>query len=117
MVGVTCVQIQAGQSVSNAVNLSMMRWCGVQMPAAWTAADVSFDVSYDNGTTWTALFTQTGEYTIPSAQAAASRTIALDVHITAGVPLVRVRSGLVAAPVVQAAMRQLCLIVRATGEV
>lgn len=81
----------------------------IVMPAAWTAADLTFQASNDN-TTFTDLYSASGtEYT---ASAAADRWIAFDPADFAGVTHLKVRSGTSSVPVTQAANRVLTLIVR-----
>ena len=116
MIGVQGVTIPSGQALSNSTDLSMSRFCGIILPTAWTTADVSFQASMD-GTTWVDVFTQSGEYTIPSAVAAPSRLYVLDTHFTPGIRFLKVRSGLSAAPVNQAADRSVLVVTRATGEI
>lgn len=110
----TTVTIAQGAALSGAVDLYGCSLVGIQMPATWTAASLSFDVSID-GTTYTALYTVSSalaatEYAITSP--AASYGISLDPAIFAGWRFLKVRSGTAAATVNQAAARVITLIVR-----
>ena len=67
------------------------RLFGIVMPAAWTAANLTFQVSHDGVTTWNNLYDANGnEVTIT---ASTSRYIALDPVVFAGVQFLKVRSG------------------------
>ena len=104
------VTIAATEAVSNAVNIGEKLLCGVQMPAAWTAADLTFEVSLD-GVTWKSL-TSTSGAEITVASPAAGALIALDPSDYLLAQLVRVRSGTAETPVAQAAERQITLVAR-----
>jgi hypothetical protein len=86
MVGVQQVVIPSGQALSNSTDLNLSRLCGVMLPSAWTTADISFQASFD-GATWVDVFSQTAEYTIPSAVAAPSRLYVLDPQLHPWHPL------------------------------
>lgn len=102
--------IASGQSLSGAVNLAGCRLVGLVMPAAWTAASLTFQVSHD-GTTYNDLYDDAGnEYTVV---AAASRYIGLVGMDWEAVRFLKVRSGTAATPVNQAAQRVIVLV--ATG--
>ena len=99
--------IANGASLSDAVNLQNLVLCHLVMPAAWTAAVLTFQVSWD-GTEWNTLYASDGtEYTV---QAAASRRIILPPADFVGVRYIKVRSGTQAAPVNQGAARTIGLI-------
>ncbi len=101
--------IATGQSLSAAIDLGLQRLHRIRMPAAWSAAAVSFQDS-DDGVTYGDTFGETAEYAITSAQAAAGRTILVDQELFYGIRFLKVRSGVTAAPVAQAADRTLTLI-------
>ena len=86
----------------------------IQMPAVWTAAGITFQVSPDGGTTWCELYDDAGnEVTITSP--AAGSFILLNAHPSyewRGVNLLKVRSGTAAAPVPQVAAAIVTLIGR-----
>ena len=50
--------------------------CGIMMPSAWTAADITLSVSYDKGTTFQTLIDAAGS-NITVASPAASKNIGL----------------------------------------
>lgn len=104
------VAIANGTALSDIVDLKGYSLVGIQMPAAWTAADLTFQASAD-GTTFENLHVDTSdtEYTV---QAAASRYIAIPLATTISVRFLKVRSGTPAVPVNQGADRVLRLIAR-----
>jgi hypothetical protein len=111
----TTVVIAAAASVSSSINLAGGRrqLVGIQMPAAWDAASLTFAVSAD-GVTFVPLHWDGAEYTILAAGGAdASLGASLEPSAFAGWPFVRVRSGTVAVPVNQAAARTLVVLTRA----
>ena len=83
---------------------------GIAMPAAWTAAGVSFQVSPDGGTTWNELASAS---TVVAVTAAAGQYIYLGADMFAGVNMLKVRSGTSGVPVVQGADRIVTLILKA----
>lgn len=97
--------IANGASVSGAVNLAGRVFCGLYMPAAWTAAGLSFQGSYD-GATYYDVRTETAEVT---GAAAASQYIGFDPTWFLGVNFLIVRSGTSGTPVNQGAERALIL--------
>lgn len=82
----------------------------VQMPATWTAANLTFQVSYDGGATYVNLTDEGTEYAV---EAAASQGIALDANVFLGATHMKVRSGTVGTPVNQAAARTLSIVMLA----
>ncbi len=76
------------------------------MPAAWTAATITFQVSMD-GITYTDLYDSLGSEI--SVAVAANHGVALDVTLFAGWEFFKVRSGTGAAPVNQVAAASLFL--------
>jgi len=111
--------IANGESVSGSVNLNGMtnapnglRLFGIVMPAAWTAANLTFQVSYDNGASWVDMYDDGGSEIV--AIASTSRLIVLrDPTTFSAVPMLKVRSGTAATPVNQGAARTLTLVLRA----
>lgn len=84
-------------------------------PAAWTAAAMSFLVSWDGGVSFVEMFDDQGiEVAIPSASipTAAQRAFALNPRLFLGATHLRLRSGLSGAAVNQAAARSLILVTR-----
>jgi hypothetical protein len=107
--------IANGASLSDAIELGdgVRQVCGIQMPAAWTAASLTFAVSAD-GITYSPLYFDTGEYTVAAgAGAVASAGISLEPRAFAGWPYVKVRSGTAASAVNQGAARTLTVLTRA----
>ena len=107
--------IANGASLSDTVELGdgVRQLVGIQMPAAWTAASLTFAVSFD-GTTFVPLYWDGAEYTVAAAGgAAASLGVSLEPSAFAGWPFVRVRSGTAASAVNQAAERTLQVLTRA----
>jgi hypothetical protein len=98
--------IALGESLSPAVDLANQRAVRIAMPAAWTTANLTFQVSVD-GVTYNNLYDKDGvEYVV---QAAVSRSILLPIVDWLGVRYLKVRSGTSGTPVVQVAARILML--------
>jgi hypothetical protein len=96
--------ISNGTALSPAV-LAAGKLTGIQMPAAWTAADITFQGSVD-GVTFYDMFDSTG--TEVDLTVAASRYVAINPPIEVS-PYIKVRSGTTGTPVNQAADRQVIL--------
>ena len=106
------VTIATGTALSGAVSLGAKVLSAIIIPSAWTAAALTFQAS-ENGTTWYDLYDDGGtEVSIVSGAVAASRRISLDPSAFASVSFVKVRSGVTATPVAQAADRVLTLVTR-----
>ena len=108
--------IANGASLSNAVNLPVKgflgcRLFGIVMPAAWTAANLTFQVSVDGGTTYVDMYDATGDEV--EAVASTSRYIALLPDALAAVTKIKIRSGTAATPVNQGGNRTIGLVLRA----
>jgi hypothetical protein len=98
--------IANGESLSGAVDLNNARLASIQMPAAWTAANLTFQASAD-GVTYADLYdNEAVEYTV---QAAASRVLIVPLVDFLGIRYLKVRSGTSAAAVAQGAERMLAL--------
>jgi hypothetical protein len=94
--------IGAGAALSNAVASPEKVLCGIVMPAAWTAAPLTFQASPDDGATWYDLRDDAGnEITVTGA--AAGLYLAVDPGNFAGITHLKVRSGPAALPVNQVA--------------
>lgn len=102
--------IASGQSLSGVVPLAINHetLVGIQMPPAWTTADLSFQAAYDDDATFVDLYDVAGVEV--TAKAAASRYIPVDPADFRGVLFLKIRSGTAATPVNQAADRELILI-------
>lgn len=100
--------IASGQSLSGIVDLGGHALVAIRMPAAWTAAVLTFQASDDDDDAFTDVYAADGiEVT---AQAAASRWIAIAPPDFVSARYLKVRSGTAAAPVNQAAERVLRLV-------
>lgn len=98
--------IPNGQSITANLDLGTSRLVRISTPAAWTAANLTFQVSAD-GATWVNLYDASGnEYTVT---AAASRGIIIPLSDFLGVRYIAIRSGTSAVPVPQGAQRDLVL--------
>ena len=105
---VQTLTIAAGQSLSPQLDLGAYTLVGIHMPASWTAAGLSFQVSPDGGATWNEHYNSAGTETVFTA--ASGQYIALDPTLWRGVFSLKVRSGTLATPVAQAAAATLTLI-------
>lgn len=99
--------IANGASLSGAIHLRGHRLFAIQMPAAWTAADLTLQGSFD-GTTYADIYDEDdAEVVVEAAQA---RFIILDPTKFLGLQRLKVRSGTTGSPVNQGAARELQLI-------
>lgn len=99
--------IGSGASVSGDIDLGLNRLGRIDMPAAWTAGDITFQVSNDN-VVWNNLYDKDGvEYNVKTD---ASRSIIISVSDTMSIRYLRVRSGTSTTPVSQAASRIITLV-------
>lgn len=107
------VTIASGASLSGAVNLGDKVLVAIIISTDWTAAELSFQASDDQGTTWKDVFDDgNNEIKVASTSVAAARRISLDPSAFAGVDFIKVRSGLTAAAVNQDGDRILTLVTR-----
>jgi hypothetical protein len=104
------VLIANGTAISAATPLGAKTLVGLSMPAAWTAAGLSFQVSPDGGTTWQELVDTTGAAI--SFTVAAATFMQVTPSSWRGVNMIKVRSGTSGSPVNQGADRTLTLAVR-----
>lgn len=102
--------IANGENLSGAVDLGDKTMTGIIMPAAWTAAVLTFAVSAD-GVTYNPLYDEYG--TEVAETVAAGRAIRLDPAQWAGWRYLKIRSGTAAAPVAQGAERIVQIVSRA----
>lgn len=100
-------------ALSGAAELGGAWPVGVVTPSAWTAADISFDVSYDGGTTYVPLYDGSAEIKIATGIVATNqaRGFGLDPTKFHMATHLKIRSGLNGSTVNQAAERTLKLIV------
>ena len=101
------VVIASGASLSTAAWLNGRSLCGIQMPAAWTAAPLTVQVSFDGGVTFQNLYDTSGNEV--SITTAASRNIRIPPGDFAAVTHIKVRSGPSGVPVNQAGDRTIGL--------
>lgn len=101
------VTILSGASLSGAGYIGLGRLVGIEMPATWTTATLTFQGANDDAATYRNVYDGTGSET--EFQAAASRLITVDEY--GGATWVKIRSGTSGSPVNQNADRILNLIV------
>lgn len=106
------VTIPSGQSMSNPALLGDHVLVGIRMPAAWDAASLTFQISYDNGASWQNLFDDGGNEVTLSPASPAGLYLAVSPDPFGGIILLKVRSGTSATPVNQTATRAMTLIGR-----
>jgi len=105
------VTIASGTALSAAVDMRGYVPYGIQMPAAWTAAGLSFEVS-DDGAAFADLYDATAEYTLA---AGVSRAIGFPGgNIFTGFKYIKVRSGTTGTPVNQGADRIIDILCKKT---
>ncbi len=100
--------ISSGTAITGEIDLKGRIPCGIIMPAAWTAATLTFQVSDASGGTYVNMYDGGSE---KSETVDASRYIVMDPAKFLGVPFLKVRSGTAGVPVNQAADRNLILMV------
>jgi len=105
--------IANGESTSGTIDARLRQIVGLQMPAAWSTASLTFDGSFD-GTTFVPIHHGAGAYTINAAAgAAASLGVSLDPEAFAPWPYVQIRSGVIGTYVNQGAARTIKVFTRA----
>lgn len=104
---VVSVTIANGTSLSDAIEFGGDALVEIVMPAAWTAAGLTFQVSHD-GVTYQNLYDAAG--TEVQISVAASRNVRLSPTDWIGVPYLKVRSGTSGTPVNQGAARTIQII-------
>lgn len=105
-VAVGTVTILSGASLSDAQDLQGCRLTGLRMPALWTAASLTFQVSED-GTNYLNLYNLNGEVTYPTG---ASYGVSFNAEDFLSWRYVKVRSGTSGGAVAQGADRVLTLV-------
>jgi hypothetical protein len=103
----TMATIASGQSLSGIVDLQDSRATGIILPAAWTTAAITYQVSADN-ITYINLYDAAGAEI--STAAAASRAVNLDPAAFLGWRYLKLRSGTAALAVNQAASRDIWVV-------
>lgn len=104
------VTIANGTSLSAEIDIGANALVGIAMPAAWTAADLTFQVSADGGATWLELQSTSAAIDF---KAAAGQFVAVDPTALRGFNALKLRSGTSSVPVSQGADRILTLVGRA----
>ena len=96
--------IAEAASLSDGVECYGMDVCRISMPAAWTAAEITFQVSDDGGTTYRNLFMEWGFEL--GAWVEASWSVETSVFLNLqNIEYIKIRSGSAGAPVAQVAER------------
>jgi hypothetical protein len=104
----TTTQIANGASLSAEIDCGSRVLGAILMPAAWDAANLTFQFATESGGTFVDLYDDAGtEYLVV---AAASRAIALHQAAFKNVPFLKIRSGTAALPVNQTDDRDLTLV-------
>lgn len=99
--------IANGESLSSPIDLGGKRLTHIAIPAAWTAANLTFQVSVD-GRTFGDLYDAVGtEYT--ATVGGASRTVLIPFADFIGAQFIKIRSGTTGSAVAQGAARELGL--------
>jgi hypothetical protein len=93
--------IAAGQSLSGPVLMGADTLVAISMPSSWVNASLTFQASPDGGTTWQELYDGAG-----------NALSGLPSYVWRGINALQVRSGTLAAPVVQTAGATITLIGR-----
>jgi len=97
-------------SLSGVIDLGKLTLVGIHMPALWTTANLTFQVSED-GITYDNLFDRFG--TEVNYSGAAARFIPIPPSDWISIRFVKIRSGMSAVPVNQGAARSVILVSRA----
>lgn len=90
--------IAASGTISDTISIANQTLVGIQMPASWSAADLTFRVSPDN-VDFSDMYDQFGnEFVVKTS---ASRFVVLNPADWVGIKYLAVRSGTAASPVAQ----------------
>ena len=103
--------IANADSVSDALDLTDTNLLGLIMPAAWTSAALTLEVSPD-GSSWYPAYDAVGSQTGFIASPVVSAAYAVDLSALLAWRYVRLRSGTTATPVTQGAARPIIAITR-----
>lgn len=101
--------IASSGDLSGEVNLGGLRLCGLLMPDAWVSAAITFQASFDGGTTWVDIYKDGAEY---SETVDVDQYISISPEVFAAVPRVKVRSGTSGTPVTQTSGAVIGLVLR-----
>lgn len=106
--GLIGVNFAINASLSAPIKIPGHTICGFSIPSTWTAANLTFQASYDNGTTYQNLYDDSGnEVTVTVA--AASVNVRTDAVYWVGIEYLKVRSGTSGSPVAQTSALQVVL--------
>lgn len=102
-----------GASLSGELNVAGRQIVGLVMPAAWTAAAISFQAALANGTTFAQVVEPAAgaEITIVAAAAVVDRYIAVPTTLPVGLGRIKLVSGTTAAQVAQGGIRIIGVVV------
>jgi hypothetical protein len=109
------VQIAAGQNLSGEIDIGSKGLVGIGVPANWTTAGLSFQVSTDGGNSWGELWDGTAgtEFVVPSLVGGTLQYyVGIDPTKLRGAQSFKIRSGTQAAPVTQVNLVTLTLITK-----
>jgi len=106
------VLIASGTALSNGALLGDHVLVGIQMSAAWSAASLTFQISYDLGASFHDLYDDSGSEVTLAPAAPAGKYLQISPDPFGGIVLLKVRSGTTGTPVNQAADRNLILTTR-----
>lgn len=104
------ITIANGAALSGSIDLTGLTIVAIQMPAAWTAANITFQASTTDGGTLQDVYDDAG--TEVTVTAAASRFITLSPATSIAYRFLKLRSGTTGTPVNQGGERSITLIVR-----
>jgi hypothetical protein len=109
------VTIASGASLSDEVNLDGLELEAVHMPAAWDAADLTFQAATVKGGAYQNVHDDAGTEIAVTAAAARAIPIGTRTKRLRGLHFIKVRSGTAALPVNQTAAREIVLALKAKG--
>lgn len=109
------VAIAAGASLSGEVNLEGYELEAVHMPAAWDAANLTFQAAIQKGGVYQNVHDDAGTEIAVTAAAARAIPIGTALKRLNGLHFIRVRSGTSGLPVAQAAAREIVLALKEKG--
>jgi hypothetical protein len=105
------VTIASGASLSTAIAIGANYFpCVLLMPAAWTAADITFQLSLDNSTFYNVYNADGTEYTLTAP--VSSSAILLPPADFSGAKYLKIRSGTAGSPVNQSGAKSLSILVK-----
>jgi hypothetical protein len=107
------VTIAAGASLSNPALIGDHTLVGIYIPANWTTASLSFQISFDEGVTFHNLYDDSGtEVNLTPTMSFLPQYFALSPDPFGGIVLICVRSGTQGSPVVQVTAAPLTLVTK-----